>query len=200
MHRILLFICLALFVCGAALADRAQIPVAGPCYPIEKFPDAAKRPIFLQFLKDSRSLTDKSVQLIVEGRIADLYAANRAGFVQGDTKLTTTEAFLKDYADMEQREGKVLKVEYRGQGMAIAHRGLGADELYATTIYAIKTTTQEKGAYLDIRTMPGEKGQVVFSVWLEHFSPTSPDWLTYGKAEGNVCEEGFGHPATKPGR
>ena len=191
MYRLRLFICLALLGCGAAVADiQGQIPSAGPCYTIEKYPDAAKRPIFAQFVKDARSLTDKSAQLIADGRIADLYSENRAGFAFGNTAFTTREAFLKAYADMEQRIGKVLKVKYRGQGMAISHRGRGDDDIYSTTIYAIKTTKQKKGAYLDIRTIPGEKGQLVFSVWLEHFFPTSPDWLTFGKGEGTVCEEG----------
>ena len=189
MHRLQLLVCMALLICGAAVTEpRAQIPAAGPCYAVEAYPDAAKRPVFAQFLKDARSLTDRSAQLIVDGRIADLYTANRAGLVGGNSALATQEAFLKEFADMEQREGKVVEFEYRGQGLAFSHRGGG--HMYSTTIYAIKTTSQKEGAYLDIRTWPSGKGQMVFSVWLEHFAPDSPDRLTFGKGEGRVCEEG----------
>ena len=190
MQRLLLLICIALLAGGAAVTGtQAQIPAAGPCYVIETYPDAAKRTIFTQFLKDARSLTDKTAQLIVDGRIADLYSANRAALVGGNNRFATQEVFLKEFADMEQREGKVLEFEYRGQGMALSHRGAD-DHMYSTTIYAIKTTLQKEGAYLDIRTWPSGKGQMVFSVWLEHFSPDSPDRLTFGKGEGRVCEEG----------
>ena len=189
MHILRLLTCIALLGWGAVVVKiQAQIPAAGPCYAIEAYPDAPKRPIFTQFLKDARSLTDKSAQLIVDGRIADLYSANRPGFV-GDIRFASPEAFLKEFADMEQREGKVLKFEYRGQGLAFSkHRS--DVPMYSTTIYAIETTSQKEGAYLDIRTMPSEKGPLVFFVWLEHFPPGSPDRLTFGKGEGRVCEEG----------
>lgn len=191
MHRSRLLICMALLGCCAAVTViQGQIPLAGPCYPIAEYPDAAKRPIFSQFVKDARSLTDKSADLIVKGRIADLYSANRDGFASGNTTFADEEVFLKAFAAMEQKEGKVLKFEYRGQGMALSHRGNSGDVMYSATIYAIKTTTQKVGAYMDIRTMPNGKGQLVFSIWLEHFSTDSADRLTFGKGEGNVCEEG----------
>ena len=188
--KVLLAVLITFPIFGSwAVNTRAQIPSAGPCYSVDTYPQAEKRAELAQFLRDARPLADKTAQQIVDGQIDELYSANQAGFAWGDSALANAQAFRQEFAKFEEKEGKVLRYEFRGQGLTVVGHPPRVDHIYSTAIYAVKTTKWKDGAFLDIRTVVKGPGQVVFQAWVERFSPDSTDRESFGKNMHEVCQE-----------
>jgi len=155
---------------------------------MEEFPDVEKRPDYTQFLKDARPVADKAVKLMVDGRISELYSANKAALAKAHTTLTTEEAFQKEVAEMVQNEGKILAYEFRGQNITV----LGPPKnnyFWSAAIYAVKTTKWTDNAFLDVRTEIVGNEHLVYSVWLEHLLPDDPERFSFGKTTKAVCQD-----------
>src|SRR5262249_294875 len=121
-----------LSICGSAfIVAQAQSRLYGCSRStIEAYPEEEKRPV-LQFFDEARALTDKSVKLLAEGRIKELYTLMSTLF-----RNEYAEARLwEKLADIEQREGKILEYEFRTQSLSYADPqeiGFQRDQSYIT--------------------------------------------------------------------
>jgi hypothetical protein len=154
---------------------------------IECYPEEQKRPV-LQYLDESRQVTDEFVQLLAEHKVEEISSLHKglSVWIQGEPNRQV------DLAALDRALGEITHHEYRDQAVFyVFHDEIDLIRGRAGTWYVVKTTKSEASlATLQVSTrrVRGKTRPVVDAVFFKEWVRYPiPAWLSDPSAPEQPC-------------
>lgn len=136
------------------------------------------------YLDAAHELADKSIKLLSEGRIDELYS----GLLPSVKESHSEKDFREKLAESERQTGKLFGYEYRDQWFTYSDpTNIDLHKGWATTRYAARTSDWKGTVVIEVRTAQIDAAPVLTGIEILRFDANSGLDKIFPKSTGERC-------------